>query len=448
MMRRRMGSPCSKSRRAGRTGSRQRIISSRKVLRAILIALIAADWPPTRQAGAIEGMASGKPAIPSTHSARRGRRMPEAELVFGGDGPGGPSPGYVPPAGATDASGSPHSSEARRSGVAERQGHEARALVRLHPEQQRMLSLLACVRELAADIAGARDRSAADVEDDVANLKAVIGGDAVRIDRGDDHALSIGTGSLAAGREREPELGNVAVRHLMRTLFVRSLLVVRQRTERQRHGLFLTLVEQTELDGGAGAHRADPPRQLARIVDRRAVHRGDDVTALDSGIGRGTLMLRLGHQSAGGLLQSEAVGEVRGDRLYLHADPAAGDAALIAQLPDDALDRIGRDGEGDTDRTAGGREDRRVDADDVAIDVEGRATGIALVDRRVDLDEVVIGAGADIAAAGRDDAGRDSAAKSERIADREHPVADARRILAKLHVGEILAFDLDQGEVG
>src|SRR5580698_4832234 len=31
----------------------------------------------------------------------------EAELVFGGDGPCDPSPGYVPPAGATDASGSP-----------------------------------------------------------------------------------------------------------------------------------------------------------------------------------------------------------------------------------------------------------------------------------------------------------------------------------------------------
>ena len=81
----------------------------------------------------------------------------------------------------------------------------------------------------------------------------------------------------------------------------------------------------------------------------------------------------------------------------------------------------------DADRAAGRREDRGVDADHVAVDVEGRAAGIALVHRRVDLDEVVIGAGADVAAARRDDAGRHGAAEAERIADREHPVADARR---------------------
>ena len=81
---------------------------------------------------------------------------------------------------------------------------------------------------------------------------------------------------------------------------------------------------------------------------------------------------------------------------------------------------------------AGRREDRGVDADHVAVDVEGRAAGIAAVDRRVDLDEVVIGAGADVAAARRDDAGRHGAAEAERIADREHPVADARRLLGEL----------------
>ena len=39
----------------------------------------------------------------------------EAELVFGGDGPYGPSPRVRPPAGATDAGGSPHYSRAMGS---------------------------------------------------------------------------------------------------------------------------------------------------------------------------------------------------------------------------------------------------------------------------------------------------------------------------------------------
>ena len=51
--------------------------------------------------------------------------------------------------------------------------------------------------------------------------------------------------------------------------------------------------------------------------------------------------------------------------------------------------------------------------------------GIAAVHRRVDLQEVVVGAGADVAAAGRDDAGGHRAAEAERIADGDDPVADA-----------------------
>ena len=73
---------------------------------------------------------------------------------------------------------------------------------------------------------------------------------------------------------------------------------------------------------------------------------------------------------------------------------------------------------------------------------------IALVHRRVDLDEVIIGAGADVAAARRDDAGGDGAAEAERIADREHPIADARRLIGQLHIGERPVLDLDQREIG
>ena len=132
----------------------------------------------------------------------------------------------------------------------------------------------------------------------------------------------------------------------------------------------------------------------------------------------------------------------------LHADPAARDRALVLELADHGLDGVGGDREGDADRAARRREDRGVDADHVAVGVEGRAAGIALVDRRIDLDEVVIGAGADVAAARRDDAGRHGAAEAERIADREHPVADARGLSDELHIGERAALDLDQREIG
>src|SRR6185312_4487427 len=162
--------------------------------------------------------------------------------------------------------------------------------------------------------------------------------------------------------------------------------------------LFLTLVQHAELNRGAGRHRADPASKVARVVHRRAVDRDNDVTALDAGLGRRAVGLRLGDERAGRLLQAHALGDLRGHRLNLHADPPAGDAALVAQLRDDVLHSVGRNVESDADRAARRREDRRVDTDHVAVDVEGRATGVAFVDRGVDLNEVVIRTGADIAA--------------------------------------------------
>ena len=64
---------------------------------------------------------------------------------------------------------------------------------------------------------------------------------------------------------------------------------------------------------------------------------------------------------------------------------------------------------------------------DLALEVEGRAARVAAVHRRVDLEVVVVGTGADVAAAGRNDAGRHCSAEAERVADSDHPVADARR---------------------
>ena len=124
--------------------------------------------------------------------------------------------------------------------------------------------------------------------------------------------------------------------------------------------------------------------------------------------------------------QAEPVGDLRRDRLDLHADVAARHRAVLAQLRDHVARDAGGDREADADAAAGRRVDRRVHADDVAVEIERRAARVAAVHRRVDLDEVVIGARADVAAARRDDAGRHRAAEAERIADREHPVADAR----------------------
>ena len=142
-------------------------------------------------------------------------------------------------------------------------------------------------------------------------------------------------------------------------------------------------------------------------------------------------------------VEAEALGDLVGHGLDVDAEPAAPRLAVLAQLVDDRLGQRRGDGEADADGAAGRRVDRGVDADDLAGQVEHRAAGIAAVDRRVGLEEVVIGAGVDVARARRDDAGGDRAAEAERIADRQHPVADPRLVgIAELHDGSGLV-DLD-----
>ena len=174
-----------------------------------------------------------------------------------------------------------------------------------------------------------------------------------------------------------------------------------------------------------------------------------DIAVLEAGRRRRRILLDLRDERALGVLEVEAVGDILRHRLDLHAEPAARDLAVVLQLLHDALGDVARDGEADADAAARRREDRGVDADHLALGVEGRAAGIAVVHRRVDLQEVVVGAGADVAAARRDDARRHRAAEAERIADRDHPVADARRLRGERDIGIVRAFlDLEQREVG
>ena len=109
------------------------------------------------------------------------------------------------------------------------------------------------------------------------------------------------------------------------------------------------------------------------------------------------------------------------------AEEAADDLPLLAKLRKDRLERVDRNREPDV---LGRAEDRRVDADDLAVDVEQRPAGVAEVDRRVGLDVVLeaprgrVGRQAG-AVLGGDDADRHGLVEVEGIADRHDPLAHA-----------------------
>ena len=126
------------------------------------------------------------------------------------------------------------------------------------------------------------------------------------------------------------------------------------------------------------------------------------------------------------------------------------DAAFGAQLLDDALDRVRRDGE--TDAGALGDAQGR-DADNLPLGVHQRAAGVAGVDRGIRLDPQVVRGEIEIPAGAGDDAEGDRSREAERTAQRHHELAGLDRVgIAKLGHGQGSVtgrqLDLNQRQIG
>src|SRR5215831_783418 len=171
------------------------------------------------------------------------------------------------------------------------------------------------------------------------------------------------------------------------------------------------------LDVGAGGHRANLAGEIARVLDRRTIECGDHVTRRYAGFQCRAVGLRLGDDRTFSFFQAKAVGDFRCDGLDLYAQPRAIDVTVLLELSHDGLCGISRNVKTDSDRAARRRKDRSVNTNHIAFHIEGRSARVALVDGRVDLDVVVIGAGADVASAGGNDAGGHAATETKRIAD-------------------------------
>src|SRR5262249_58449745 len=93
--------------------------------------------------------------------------------------------------------------------------------------------------------------------------------------------------------------------------------------------------------------------------------------------------------------QTERVRDVGRHGVHAHAELAALHRAEADELIHDAARHVHGDGEADADIAAAAREDRGIDPDQLAVQVDERAAGIARIDGSVGLDEVVVAVGVD-----------------------------------------------------
>jgi hypothetical protein len=91
-----------------------------------------------------------------------------------------------------------------------------------------------------------------------------------------------------------------------------------------------------------------------------------------------------------------------------------------------------------------------VNAHNLSVDIDKRPSGAAWIGQGVRLDKVVVGSLTDDPMLAADDSHGDGLLKAQRIADRQHPVADADPV-GVTEAGEgkrTASLDLEQCEVG
>ena len=117
----------------------------------------------------------------------------------------------------------------------------------------------------------AADALAADIEDDVAGLQAVLGGRAIGIDAGDHDALVAGARDLAGGRNRQAEMRRArASEPLSCSSALACFRAGSASSPASPSGLGLALAQDVELDASCPGAIAEISRaSVARVLDRR-----------------------------------------------------------------------------------------------------------------------------------------------------------------------------------
>ena len=235
-------------------------------------------------------------------------------------------------------------------------------------------------------------------------------------------------------------------------------------------GPLVAAAKQGELERVARLLRIDRGDHVVHAGDRRAVDGGDHVAAgadplagdrdlgvarLDPGLGRGAVGDDGLDQGAAVLVEVEHIGDLRRQVGAADADERVLDLARGDQLLGDLLGGVDRDREADADvaaRLTG--LDLRVDPDHLALGVDQRTARVAGVDRRVGLDRVLDREpvrGVDLALDRGDDPRGGRAVEPERVADRDHGIADLDPGRgAELERLQLLGagIDLEHGDVG
>src|SRR5579883_3219719 len=256
-----------------------------------------------------------------------------------------------------------------------RNGDEPDPFRRLELQQRKSFALAARLVQRKLKFLGRAHSLPINLGDHIPHRETMHGGASVGLDPDNLDTPALGAGRRVARGSREPQTESRRRSIICLLPADPRLALDRKLSERDRNLLLPTAVPDAQLGGHAGPHIADLPGKILSIVDGLAVQRLDDVTSRDTGCRRRTVCLDLSDNRAACSFQVEALRHLGRDRLQLHSHPATGDEAVLPELRNDFLHRVGRNCECNPDRAAGRRDDHGVDANNLTVDVEGWAAG-------------------------------------------------------------------------
>jgi len=142
--------------------------------------------------------------------------------------------------------------------------------------------------------------------------------------------------------------------------------------------------------------------------------------------------------------------ELRREILRSQSDPPSFHLAELDELRHYGTGHVARNREPDPYAGAARPDDRRVDADQLAAQIDQRTAGVAGIDRGIGLNEIFIAFDVETRAAERaDDPRSHRLTEPEWIADRHHVVAHPQCIrIAQCQGLQVLALDFQQSDVG
>jgi hypothetical protein len=119
-------------------------------------------------------------------------------------------------------------------------------------------------------------------------------------------------------------------------------------------------------------------------------------------------------------------------------------------LAHDVAGNVRGNGKTDAHVAAGRRNDRRVDADQLTVEIDQGSAGVTGIDRRVGLNEAFVRFRVQAASAKRaDDSRRHGLTQSKRVADRYDEVANLQSVrIRQRYLMQILGFYFQHGNIG